>query len=47
MIATTRPELSVNEPTLYVAFEFGLKDWKLAVTSAIRGRPLAAHGREW
>jgi transposase len=33
MIATTRPELSVNEPTLYVAFELGLKDWKLALTS--------------
>ncbi len=33
MIATTRPELSVNEPTLYVAFELGKKDWKLAMTS--------------
>jgi transposase len=32
MIATTRPELSVNEPTLYVAFELGKKDWKLAMT---------------
>jgi transposase len=32
MIATTRPELSVNEPTLYVAFELGQKDWKLAMT---------------
>ena len=33
MIATTRPELSVIEPTLYVAFELGKKDWKLAMTS--------------
>jgi transposase len=35
MIATTRPELSVNEPTLYVAFELGKKDWKLAMTSGL------------
>ena len=33
MIATTRPELSVSEPTLYVAFELGQKDWKLAMTA--------------
>jgi transposase len=33
MIATTRPELSVSEPTLYVAFELGKKNWKLAMTS--------------
>ena len=33
MIAMTRPEMSVNEPTLYVAFELGKKDWKLAMTS--------------
>ncbi len=33
MIATTRPEVSVSEPTLYVAFELGKKDWKLAMTS--------------
>ena len=32
MIATTRPEMSVNEPTLYVAFELGKKEWKLAMT---------------
>jgi transposase len=32
MIATTRPEISVSEPTLYVAFELGKKDWKLAMT---------------
>lgn len=33
MIATTRPEMSVSEPTLFVAFEVGKKDWKLAMTS--------------
>jgi transposase len=35
MIATTRPETSVSEPTLYVAFELGNKDWKLAMTSGL------------
>jgi transposase len=34
MTATTRPEFgSVSEPTLYVAFELGKKEWKLAMTS--------------
>ena len=33
MIAATRPEMSVNEPALYVAFELGKKEWKLAMTS--------------
>lgn len=33
MIATTRPEMSVSEPTLFVAFELGKKNWKLAMTS--------------
>ena len=33
MFATTHPEMSVSEPTLYVAFELGKKDWKLAMTS--------------
>jgi transposase len=33
MIATTRPAISVSEPTLYVAFELGKKEWKLALTS--------------
>ena len=33
MIATTHSEMSVSEPTLYVAFELGKKDWKLALTS--------------
>jgi transposase len=35
MIATTRPEMSVSEPTLYVAFELGKKEWKLAMTSGL------------
>jgi transposase len=39
MIATTRPELSVNEPTLYVAFELGKKEWTLAMTSGFGGAP--------
>jgi transposase len=39
MIATTRPELSVSEPTLYVAFELGKQDWKLAMTSGFGGEP--------
>jgi transposase len=33
MIAKTRSEMSVNEPTLFVAFEVGKKEWKLALTS--------------
>jgi transposase len=39
MIATTRPEMSVNEPTLYVAFELGKKEWKLAMTSGFGVTP--------
>ena len=33
MIAATRSEVSVNESVLYVAFELGKKEWKLAMTS--------------
>ena len=33
MTATTRPAISVSEPTLFVAFEVGQKEWKLALTS--------------
>jgi len=33
MHAMTRPAMSVSEPTLYVAFELGKKDWKLGMTS--------------
>jgi transposase len=39
MIATTRPELSVSEPRLYVAFELGKKEWKLAMTSGFGIEP--------
>ena len=39
MIAATRPEMSVSEPTLYVAFELGKKDWKLAMTSGFGIEP--------
>lgn len=39
MIATTRLEMSVSEPTLYVAFELGKKDWKLAMTSGFGVEP--------
>src|SRR5258707_11344291 len=40
MIATIRPEQSVSEPTLYVAFELGKKEWKLALTSGWGHAPL-------
>src|SRR2546428_6945990 len=39
MIATTRPEMSVSEPTLYVAFELGKKEWKLAMASGFGVAP--------
>ena len=39
MTAMTRPELSVNEPTLYVAFELGKQNWKLAITSGFGIEP--------
>jgi transposase len=39
MIATTRSEMSVSEPTLYVAFELGKKEWKLAMTSGFGVEP--------
>ena len=41
MTATTRPaSVSVNEPTLYVAFELGKKEWKLALTSGFGIEPV-------
>ena len=40
MIATTRLTMSVNEPTLYVAFELSKKDWKLAMTSGLGVAPV-------
>jgi len=39
MIATTRPEMSVSEPTLYVALELSKKTWKLAMTSGFGVEP--------
>jgi transposase len=39
MIAPTRPELSVSEPRLYVAFELGKQDWTLAMTSGLGVEP--------
>ena len=33
MTATTRPAISVSESRLFVAFELGKKEWKLALTS--------------
>ena len=45
MIATTRPEMSVSEPTLYVAFELGKKEWKLAMTSGFGVRAVGADHR--
>ena len=47
MIATTRPEMSVSEPTLYVAFELGKKEWKLAMTSGFGVDAVAADGGQW
>jgi transposase len=40
MIASTRPALSVSEPTLYVAFELGKTGWKLAMTSGFGVPPV-------
>jgi hypothetical protein len=40
MIATTRPVRSVNESVLYVAFELGKREWKLAMTSGFGVAPL-------
>lgn len=40
MTATTRPAFgSVSESTLYVAFELGKKEWKLALTSGFNVTP--------
>jgi transposase len=39
MIATTRPAISVSEPTLYVAFELSAKQWKLAMTTGFGVEP--------
>ncbi len=49
MIAPTRPEMSGSEPTLYVAFELGKKDWKLARTSGFGIQPWlrTVPSRDW
>jgi transposase len=39
MIATARSQVSVNESVLYVAFELGKKEWKLAMTSGFGTPP--------
>jgi transposase len=39
MIATTRSMVSVSEPVLFVAFELGKKEWKLAMTSGFGVAP--------
>jgi transposase len=40
MTAAIRSEVSVIEPVLYVAFEVGKKDWKVAMTSGFGVAPL-------
>jgi transposase len=39
MIAAVRSEVSVREPVLFVAFELGKNEWKLALTSGFAVRP--------
>ena len=39
MIATTRPAMSVSEPTLFVALELSAREWKLAMTSGFANAP--------
>src|SRR5688572_4866143 len=40
---------SVSEPTLYVAFELGKRDWKLAMTSGVGMQPWVrtVASRDW
>lgn len=40
MTETTRPQVSVNDPTLYVAFELSKQSWKLALTSGFGVDPI-------
>jgi transposase len=40
MIAAVRSDVSVNESVLYVAFELGKKQWKLAMTSGFGVAPM-------
>jgi transposase len=39
MIAAVRSQVSVNEPTLFVAFEMSKNEWKMAMTSGFGVRP--------
>jgi transposase len=39
MTAATRHEMSVSDPTLYVAFELSQKEWKLAMTTGFGVAP--------
>jgi transposase len=39
MIAMVRSEVSVNESVVYVGFELGKREWKLALTSGFRVKP--------
>ena len=39
MIDATRPEMSVGETPLFVAFELSQREWKLALTSGLRQPP--------
>jgi transposase len=49
MIAPTRPETSVREPRLFVAFELGKREWKLALTAGVGIEPWvkAVASRDW
>ena len=49
MNAMTRPAMSVREPMLYVAFELGKKDWKLAMTAGFGVEPWlrTVPSRDW
>lgn len=40
MTDTTRPQVSVSEPTLYVAFELSKQSWRLALTSGFGVDPI-------
>jgi transposase len=40
MIAAVRPEMSVDDPILYVALELSKKEWKLAMTSGFGVQPM-------
>ena len=40
MTETTRPQESVREPMLYVAFELSRQSWKLALTSGFGVEPI-------